>query len=345
MICVIILVFLGGQQGKLGYCSVRHEGGRGKMKYVKTKQPQPSGKFAGVVARYWKHRYLLILFLPALVYYMVFCYGPMYGVQIAFKNFILRLGILKSPWVGLENFKMLFSMGSFREVFRNTIVISGLKLIFGFPAPIIFALLLNEIKGRKFKKAVQTISYLPHFVSWVILGGLFVQFLSPSTGPVNIVLKTMGLKPIYFLADKAWFRSTLVITSIWKGIGWGTIIYLASIAGIDQELYEAAEIDGAGRFRKMISITLPSMLPVITIMLIFSVGGIVKDDFDQIFNLYNPSVYSVGDVLSTYTYRVGLVDMRYSFSTAVGLFTNVISFALIFLTNTITKRINEYGLW
>jgi putative aldouronate transport system permease protein len=298
-----------------------------------------------LAAQYGKHRALVLLFLPGLVYYAVFCYAPMYGVQIAFKNFIFRLGIMKSPWVGLENFRLLFSMGSFREVFRNTLIISSLKLIFGFPAPIIFALLLNEMRALRFKKAVQTISYLPHFVSWVILGGLFIQFLSPSTGPVNMVLKSLGLKPVYFLADKFWFRPVLVATSIWKGVGWGSIIYLASLAGIDPQLYEAAEIDGAGRFRKIWSITLPSLIPVITIMLIFSAGGIVKDDFDQIFNLYNSAVYSVGDVLGTYTYRVGLIDMKYSFSTAVGLFTNVISFALILLTNWFAKRTNEYGLW
>jgi putative aldouronate transport system permease protein len=287
----------------------------------------------------------VFLFLPALIYYAVFCYAPLYGIQIAFKNFIFRLGIMKSPWVGLVNFQRLFGMGSFRQVFRNTVIISGLKLIFGFPAPIIFALLLNEMRALRFKKLVQTLSYLPHFVSWVILGGLFMQFLSPSTGPINIVLKAMGLKSIYFLADKNWFRPVLILTSIWKGVGWGSIIYLASLSGIDPGLYEAADIDGAGRFRKAVSITLPSLIPVITIMFIFSVGSIVKDDFDQIFNLYNPAVYSVGDVLGTYTYRVGLVEMQYSFSTAVGLFTNVISFALIVLTNTITKRVNEYGLW
>jgi putative aldouronate transport system permease protein len=296
-------------------------------------------------ARYWKHRYLVILFLPGLIYYGVFCYTPMYGVQIAFKNFIFRLGIMDSPWVGLENFRLLFSMGSFREVFRNTIIISSLKLVWGFPAPIIFALLLNEMRALRFKKVIQTLSYLPHFVSWVILGGLFVQFLSPSTGPINILLKSLGLNPVYFLADKSWFRPVLVATSIWKGIGWGSIIYLASLAGVDPQLYEAADIDGAGRFRKMINISLPSLAPVITIMFIFSVGGIVKDDFDQIFNLYNPAVYSVGDVLGTYTYRVGLIDMRYSFSTAVGLFTNVISFVLILTANWIAKRINDYGLW
>lgn len=315
------------------------------MKKNREKKKVRGGTLSALAALYWKHRYLVLLFLPALIYYAVFCYGPLYGIQIAFKNFIFRLGIMKSPWVGFANFRRLFSMGSFREVFRNTVIISSLKLLFGFPAPILFALLLNEMRLPRFKKLVQTISYLPHFVSWVILGGLFIQFLSPSTGPVNMILKSMGLKPIYFLADKNWFRPVLVLTSIWKGVGWGSVIYLASLAGIDPGLYEAADIDGAGRFRKVLNITLPSLIPVITIMFIFSVGGIVKDDFDQIFNLYNPAVYSVGDVLGTYTYRIGLVDMQYSFSTAVGLFTNVISFGLIVLTNTITKRVNEYGLW
>jgi putative aldouronate transport system permease protein len=317
----------------------------GKISLADSAIKAQGGRLPALAALYWKHRYLMLLFLPALIYYVLFCYAPLYGIQIAFKNFIFRLGIMKSPWVGFTNFRRLFGMGSFREVFRNTVIISSLKLFFGFPAPIIFALLLNEMRLPRFKKLVQTISYLPHFVSWVILGGLFIQFLSPSTGPVNIILKNMGLKPVYFLADKNWFRPVLVLTSMWKGVGWGSIIYLASLSGIDPGLYEAAEIDGAGRFRKALSITLPSLIPVITVMFIFSVGGIVKDDFDQIFNLYNPAVYSVGDVLGTYTYRVGLVDMQYSFSTAVGLFTNVVSFGLIVLTNSITKRLNEYGLW
>jgi putative aldouronate transport system permease protein len=302
-------------------------------------------RIPSLAASYWKHRYLFVLFIPAIIYYGIFRYAPLYGVQIAFKDFIFRRGITGSPWVGIENFKILFSMGSFKEVLRNTVIISFLKLVFGFPAPIIFAILLNEIRALRYKKFIQTVSYLPHFVSWVILGGVFIQFLSPSSGPINIILQNMGIKPIYFLANEIWFRPVLVITSIWKGIGWGSIIYLASISGIDPELYEAAEIDGAGRLRKAISITIPSLVPVITIMMIFSIGGIIQDDFDQIFNLYNPAVYSVGDVLSTYTYRVGLVEMKYSFSAAVGLFTNIISFVLILVTNSITKRVNEYGLW
>jgi len=294
---------------------------------------------------YWKNRYLVILFIPAIIYYVVFHYAPLYGVQIAFKDYAFRKGIWNSPWVGFKNFENLFAIESFKQVFRNTIIISLYKLIFNFPAPIIFAILISEIRNIKFKKVVQTISYLPHFVSWVVLGGLFMQLLSPSTGPVNMLLKALGIQPIYFLADPKWFRTVLVLTSLWKGVGWGSIIYLAAITGINPELYEAAIIDGAGRFKKIIHITIPSIIPVITIMFIFAVGGIINDDFDQIFNLYNPAVYKVGDVISTYIYRVGLIDMKYSFSAAVGLFKNVIAFVMIVITNSITKRINEYGIW
>lgn len=302
-------------------------------------------KKIGFFQNYWKNRYLCLLLLPAILCFLIFSYGPMPGIIIAFKDYQFKKGIWSSPWIGLENFQTLFQMKSFKQVFGNTLIISLYKLITGFPAPIIFALLLNEIRQVKFKKAVQTISYLPHFVSWIVLGGLFIQFLSPSTGPINIILQSMGLNPIYFLGDPRWFRSVLVVTSMWKGFGWGSIVYLAAITNISPQLYEAADIDGAGRFRKIWSITIPEMAPVITIMLIYAVGGIVGDDFDQIFNLYNKAVYSVGDVLGTYIYRVGLVDMKYSFSTAVGLFRNVISVALVFLTNIVAKRVNDYGIW
>lgn len=302
-------------------------------------------KFKRWIKLYLNNKYLLILLLPAILYYGIFHYAPLYGATIAFKDYIFRLGIGGSPWVGLENFKMLFEMESFKEVFMNTIIISLQKLVFGFPAPIIFAVLLSEITATRFKKTVQTISYFPHFVSWVVLGGLFLQLLSPTSGPINQLIQMFGGQPIYFLADPKWFRTVLVVSSVWKSVGWGSIIYLASITGIDPGLYEAASIDGAGRLVKIWNITIPSIMPVITIMFIFAVGGIVNDDFDQIFNLYNPAVYKVGDVLSTYTYRVGLVDMKYSFSTAVGLFKNVIAFALVISANAITKRINDYGIW
>jgi len=269
----------------------------------------------------------------------------MYGIVLAFKDYRFRLGILKSPWVGLENFYTMFRGIDFPKVFRNTVIISFYKLIAGFPAPIILALLLNEVRNKTYKKTIQTISYLPHFLSWVILAGVFIQLLSPSQGPVNYVIKLLGFEPIYFLGDPKWFRFTLVVTSIWKGVGWGSIIYLASISSINPELYEAAYIDGANRFQQVLKITLPSLAPVITIMFILNTGSLINDDFDQIFNLYNVAVYDVADVISTYTYRVGLVQMQYSFSTAVGLFKNIISFILILITNYITSLFGEYGIW
>jgi putative aldouronate transport system permease protein len=269
----------------------------------------------------------------------------MYGVQIAFRNFNFRLGITGSPWVGLKHFQALFNTPSFKEVFSNTLLISSLKLIFCFPAPIIFAFLLSELKGVKFKKTVQTISYLPYFVSWVVLGGIFVQLLSPSNGPVNGLIKLMGFNPIYFLGDTRYFRSTLVVTSIWKGVGWGSIVYLAAITSVESELYEAAALDGANRLQMMWRITIPSIMPAVTIMFIFAMGGIVQDDFDQIFNLYNSAVYRVGDVLSTYTYRRGMQGMEYGFATAVQLFQNVLAFILILVTNKLAARFSEYALW
>lgn len=302
-------------------------------------------KKKGLLHKYWKNRYLFFLLIPAILYYGIFKYGPMYGILLAFKDYSFRLGITGSKWVGLQNFADLLQMESFSEVFFNTIIISTYKLIFGFPAPIILALLMNEIRNKYFKKTVQTISYLPHFLSWVILAGIFTQFLSPSIGPVNIFLKSIGINPVYFLGEEKWFRSALVSTSVWKGIGWSSIVYLAALSGICPDLYEAAIMDGATRLQRALKITLPGLIPVVTIMLILAVGRIIEDDFDQIFNMYNPAVYSVGDVISTYTYRRGLVNMEFGFATAVSLFKNLISLALIVITNFISHRVNEYGIW
>lgn len=291
------------------------------------------------------NRYLIALFLPGMLYFLVFRYVPIYGLVIAFKDYNFSEGILGSAWVGFDVFKEMFASRGFWEVFKNTIVISALQFAFGFPAPIIFALLLNEIAALRPKKVFQTISYLPHFVSWVILAGLFTQFLSPSTGPINILIQSLGGKPIYFMADVKWFVPILIITEVWKSIGWGSIIYLAAISGIDSEMYEAAAIDGAGRWIRMKSITLPSLAPVITVMLILAIGKLVNDNFDQIFNMYNPSVYKVSDVMSTYLYRKGLENMEYSLATAVGLFKNVIAFAMVIGANALAKRINDNGIW
>lgn len=292
-----------------------------------------------------KHKMLFIMLIIPMIYYIIFRYIPMYGAQIAFKNYHLLKGITGSEWIGLENFRIMFSYKSFKEVFTNTIVISFLKLIFGYPAPIIFAIVLNEVLHLRLKKVVQTITYIPHFVSWVVLAGLFTIFLSPSMGPINMLIKAFGGRPIFFLADPKWFRGVLVFTSVWKGFGWGSIIYIAVISSIDPALFEAAEIDGANRIRKIIHITLPSLIPVIMITFILAVGRLINDDFDQIFNLYNEAVYKVADVISTYTYRRGLVNTEYSFAAAVGLFKNVLGLILLIITNSIAKKFNDYGIW
>ena len=298
------------------------------------------------LASYKKHFPLFLMFLPAVCYFVLFKYIPMYGIVIAFKQFNLAKGIFDSPWIGLANFTKLFSNNLFMRALRNTVIISALKWIVGFPAPIIFSLLLNEIRNAPLKKTVQTISYLPHFLSWIVLSGIFTQLLSPGNGAVNYLLSTLfGIKPIYFLASNAWFRSVLVITGLWKGVGWGTIIYLAAISSIPPELYEAADCDGASRFQKMLFITVPTIAPVITIQLILSTGNLLEAGFDQVFNLYNESVYETSDIIDTYVYRYGLQKMMYAETTAVGLIKNVIGFIIVLGTNALAKRINDYGLW
>lgn len=307
-----------------------------------------ASKIKDTFKSYRANKYLFILLLPTLVYFIIFHYVPMYGILIAFKDYKFKSGIMGSEWVGLKYFKEIFRGDSFITVFKNTIVLSSLKLLVGFPAPIILALLLNELKSQKFKKTVQTISYLPHFLSWVILSGIVIQLLSPSIGPIAHIRKSLGLEPIFYLADVRRIRPVLILTSLWKGVGWGTIVYLAGIANVDTELYEAATVDGAGRFKKAIHITLPALVPIITFIFIMSIGSIINDDFDQIMNLAsNPAIQQVTEVISTYTYKMGLVKMQYSYSTAVGLFKNIISISLVLVTNMITKKIsdNEYGIF
>jgi len=286
------------------------------------------------------------MFLPVVLCLGIFCYAPMYGIVIAFKDYRIIDGIMGSPWVGLKHFQSLFTAPSFRQVFGNTIKISFLRMLFGFPAPIILSLLLNEIKNVHYKKIVQTVSYLPHFLSWVILSGIFINFLSPTTGFVNQVISYYGGKPIYFVADIDYFVPMLIVTGIWKGVGWGTIIYLAAISNINPELYEAAIVDGANRFKRIIHITLPGIAPVVSVMFILNSSNLINAGFDQIFNFYNEAVYRVSDIIDTYVYRRGIQQAQYSFSTAVGLFKNIISFSLVLTTNLIVKRVNkEGGIW
>jgi putative aldouronate transport system permease protein len=269
----------------------------------------------------------------------------MYGILMAFKDFYPAKGIWGSKWVGMENFKYLFSGMYFIPVLKNTLIISFWKLIFGFPAPIILCIFLNEVRHVKFKMAIQTFTYLPHFISWVVLAGIVMEILSPSRGLVNYILSFFGIEPIFFVADTHWFRTVLVGSSIWREIGWQSVIYLAAVTGIDQELYDVAELDGAGRLRRIWSITLPSLAPIIIIMFIFASGSIVNDDFDQIYNLLNAKVLSVGEVISTYTYREGLQQMNYSYATAVGLFKNVIALGLVTITNFISRKFSGNSLW
>lgn len=316
------------------------------MSTAATRKPAArADKPAGWLKTYWKNRYLFYMLYPCLIFFFIFKYVPMYGIILAFKDYRIVDGIFGSPWNGLDNFRELFSGRDFPRAFRNTIVLSLYKLVFGFPAPIILALLLNELRVIVFKKIVQTLSYLPHFLSWVVLAGVFMEIFSPTRGVVNYLISSFGLTPIFFFGDQSWFRTLLVGTEVWKGVGWGSIIYLAALSGVDPSLYEAAVVDGASRWKQTLHITLPSLAPVITIMFIFAVGGIISDDFDQIFNFYNESVYEVGDVLSTYTYRLGIKEMEYGLATASGLFTTVIAFALILITNFIVKRFSNYGIW
>ena len=296
-----------------------------------------------------KYRYLHFMALPCVAYFIIFKYVPMYGVIIAFKNYEPVngfWGIITSPWVGFANFRRFFSSIYFGRLLRNTLLISTYRLIFSFPAPIIMAILINEIYGRRFKRIVQTITYMPHFFSWVIVAGLMIVLLSPTSGPVAMFFKNSGKTPIIFLSDNRFFRSLLVISEIWKSVGFGTIIYLAAITGLDMEMYEAATIDGASRLQKIFRITLPQLLTsIVSIMFILAVGRILDENFEQIFNLYNPSVYEVGDVFETYVYRTGIVNAQYSYSAAVGVFKSVVSLVLVFLSNKVARLLGNEGLW
>ena len=293
-----------------------------------------------LAARMKPYALMYVLLLPAIIITLIFSYGPMYGLQMAFRNFNLGLGIWNSPWVGLHHFRTFLDTPGAVRALRNTVIISMYHLIFGFPAPIILAIIFNEIGNKYFKRISQSVSYLPHFVSWIIVAGLIGNILSPTTGVVNSIITRFGGTPIFFMASTTWFRSMLVITNIWKSVGWGSVVYLAAISGIDSTLYEAAIVDGASRLQRIIHITIPQLLPVISIMMIFNLGGIMNAGFDQIFNLYNPQVFEVADILDTYVFRMGLVNMNYSFATAVGLFRSVVGFVLVITVNQVIRRIN-----
>jgi putative aldouronate transport system permease protein len=295
------------------------------------------GRAAATWAAMVQHRYFYALLLPAVAILVVMHYVPMAGIVIAFKQFNIKGGLWRSPWVGLKYFEQMVETPSFLRIIWNTIRISFLKVLFGFPAPIFFALVLNEIPGLRARRIFQTISYLPHFLSWVVVAGLVLSLLSVQ-GPVNSLLASWGRDPVIFMQEPRFFTGIVVISDIWKEVGWGSIIYLAAIAGIDVQLYEAAAIDGARRLQRIRHITLPSLVPIIVTLFILRIGGLLNAGFDQILNLYNPLVLDVGEIIDTYVYRMGLVQMQYSFSAAVGISKNVVGFLLVILTNSIVNR-------
>lgn len=295
--------------------------------------------------RLFRFRYLYIMLLPAILYYAIFHYYTMYGALIAFKQFSFSKGIMGSPWVGLTHFEYLFQLDKFWQVFENTVLISLYRLIFGFPLPLFVSILLFEVRNLFFKRSIQTVIYLPHFISWVIMGGLIINLLSINGGVINEVIRKFGGESVGFLTDESYFRSVLVGSMIWKEFGWNTIIYMAALAGVNPSLYEAAVVDGASRLRRIWHITLPSIRSTIIILFILRIGSMMEAGFEQIFVLYHPGVYRVADIIDTYVYRIGLTEGKYSLSTAVGLFKSVINFVLLIVANRLARRFGERGIY
>jgi putative aldouronate transport system permease protein len=290
------------------------------------------------------NKLVYLMALPMLAYYLVICYYPMYGASIAFRDYSPMKGISQSPWIGLENFTSFFHSYYFLRVLKNTLMINIYSLIFGFPAPIILALLINEVRSRTFKKSVQTISYLPHFISTVVMCGMMIDFLS-TNGVVNDLIVALGGTRSNLLMQPQLFQPLYVISGIWQDAGWAAIIYLAALSAINSELYEAAVIDGANRWKQTLSVTIPCLMPTIIIMLILRMGEMMSVGYEKIILLYNPLTYSTADVISSFVYRKGLLEFSYSYSTAVGLFNSFLNFILLISANWISRKTNETSLW
>ncbi|WP_152392982.1 ABC transporter permease [Paenibacillus guangzhouensis] len=291
-----------------------------------------------------KNPWLYIMLTPVLLYFTVFNYYPMYGALIAFKDFSPRLGIMGSPWVGWEHFESFFQGIYFWRIIKNTLLISIYELIFAFPAPLILALLLNEVRKTLFKRTVQTLTYMPHFISLVVVCGIIKEF-TMSDGIINDLFSFFGWERVSMLLESEYFRTIFISSGIWQNIGWGTIIYLAALAGIDQEQYEAARMDGASRWKQMLHVTLPGILPTIIILFILEMGRIMNVGGEKIILLYNPSIYDTADVISSYVYRMGLQEFDYSFGSAVGLFNSAINFTLVICSNWLSRKMNNTSLW
>lgn len=301
------------------------------------------------MAATWKKikrdRQLLILFIPCILFYATFRYGPLYGLIIAFKDYNVFQGIVDSEWVGLKHLDKFFNGYDFQVLFRNTLLLGFYALIFGFPFPIIFAILLNEVRVNWLKKTIQTFSYLPAFLSVVIICSMLTDFLSPSIGIINRIIASLGFEKTYFLIQPEWFRTIYVASDIWATLGYEAIIYLAAIAGISPTLYEAAKVDGASRFRMIWSVTIPSILPTILIMFILKTGSMIRVGYEKVLLLYNPATYEVADVFSTFVYRKGILESNYSYAAAVGMFEALIAMIMVLSANFLSKKAGGRGLW
>ena len=295
-------------------------------------------------ADFRKNWLIYLMLVPVIVYLLIFCYAPMYGIVIAFKDFKPRLGIMGSDWVGLKYFKEFVGSVFFGRTLKNTLMLSGLNLLFGFCAPIVFAILLNEVRNLRFKKVVQTVTYLPHFITTVIIASLILIFTDSDGFITQIVNSIIGHEGS-LIGDKHMFRPIYVISDIWQSFGWGSIVYLAAIMGINPELYEAARIDGANKFKQIIHVTLPGMLPIIVIMFIMAVGGLMNVGWEKAFLLQSPVTYDTSDIISTFVYRKGFEDLNYSYSAAVGLFNSVINLILLAGANFMSRKVNGNSLW
>ena len=287
---------------------------------------------------------LHLMILPGLLFILIFKYMPLGGITIAFKEFLPGKGIWGSPWVGLENFEYMLALPDTKRVMWNTLFIAAAKILINFPVPIIISILLNEVKNHRFKRSVQTIIYLPYFISWVILAGI-IQDLFAKEGLINQFLGIFGAEPVFFLGNKYAFLGVLIGTDVWKNFGYNTVVYLAAITGIDETLYEAAKIDGANRFQQIWNVTLPGIAPIVVLMMILNLGNVLNAGFEQIFNLYNPLVYETADIIDTFVYRIYLVEANYSLGTAVGLLKSVVSFILIVTSYKIANKYSDYTVF
>lgn len=292
----------------------------------------------------WRHRQLYLLMLPAFVYVLIFCYGPMYGLQIAFKNYRMSLGVFESPWIGFKHFESFFKSYSFWSLMKNTFGVSLYSILVGFPIPIIVALILNELKGT-YKKTVQTVLYAPHFISTVVIVAMMMNMFSPSSGVVNHLLNSLGFERIYFFGKPEYFRHLYVWSGVWQSMGWSAIVYIAALSGVDPCLHEAASIDGASRMQRIIKINLPCILPTIIIMLILQMGKIASVGYEKVFLMQTDLNLDTSEVISTFVYKRGIVNSNYSFSAAVGLFNNIINVTMLLVTNKISKKVSETSLF